>query len=115
MTSLDFKIDLVLASLFMLSICMNTIPKKHKGLFWDFLRNNYHKHVFLGGLFGMILSTTFDGVFEGMQIFLTLFVTGMLCTMWEWGWKAINNSEIDYKDVYWGVGAALVAVLYKMI
>lgn len=115
MTSLDFKIDLTLASLFMLSICMSAVPKNNKGWIWDFLRNNYHKHIFLGGLFGMILSTTFKGVFEGMQIFLTLFVTGMLCTLWEWFWKAITKAEIDYKDVYWATGAALVAVLYKML
>jgi len=114
MTSLDFKIDLALAALFMMSMSINAIPKKYNGIFWHFIRNNYHKHIFLGALFGMIISTTFSGVPIPIQLFLTVFCTGSICTIWEWFWGMVNGSKVDYKDVYYGVGAALIAVICHM-
>jgi hypothetical protein len=114
MTSLDFKIDLTLASLFLLSMGLNRIPKKYKGKFWDFLRNNYHKHIFLGGLYGMILSTTFLGVPIFIQLVITLFTTWALGTLWEWAWGALKRTEVDYNDVYYAMAAACIAVVYHL-
>lgn len=115
MTSLDFKIDLTLASLFMLSICLSAVPKKYGGFFWNFIRNNYHKHIFLGGLFGMILSTTFTGIPVFIQLVITLFTTWALGTLWEWFWGAIRGAEVDYNDVYYAMGASCIATLYHMV
>ena len=111
MSGLDFKIDLVIVALFMLSILVNSVPKKYKGWFWDFVRNNYHKHILLGGLYGMVLSTTFSGVPILVALFITLFTTGVLCTTWEWAWGALNGSKVDYNDVYYGVAASALAVI----
>ena len=114
MTHTDFVINWTLVVLLLVSLAFGKIPKKYEGKFWNFLRANYHKHIFLGGLFGMILSLTFSGVHEAIQIFLTVFTTGVLATLWEWGWAAYNGSKPDYNDVYVTIAAALIAVVAHM-
>jgi hypothetical protein len=114
MTHTKFIISLILGGLLIFSLLLNKIPKTYTGKFWDFLKANYHKHIFGGGLFGVILSTTFSGVFEGIQLFLTIFLSGALGVCWEWFWKAFNNTEPDYNDVYYTIGAALIPVILSM-
>lgn len=114
MTHTDFIISWILLVLFLISLALGKIPKSYEGKFWDFLRANYHKHIFLGGLFGMLLTLTFSGVHEGIQLFLTTFNTAVLGTLWEWGWKVYNKTEPDYNDVYVAVVAALIAVISHM-
>lgn len=114
MTHTDFIIDLVLGGLLVFSLLLKRIPKKYIGSFWDFIRKNYHEHIFGGALIGMGLSTTFIGVFEGMQIFLTLVISGALGTLWEWGWGAYNGTQPDYNDVYFAMAAATIAVITHM-
>lgn len=114
MTHTDLVISWILLFLFLISLALGKIPKSYEGKFWDFLRANYHKHIFLGGLFGMLLTLTFSGVYEGMQLFLTIFNTTVLGVLWEWGWKVYNKTEPDYNDVYVAVVAALIAVVAHM-
>ena len=114
MTHTDFVISWTLLVLILISLFLGKIPKTYKGKIWNFLRANYHKHIFGGGLYGMVLSTTFSGIGEGMQLFLTVFTTGVLATLWEWGWKVYNKTEPDYNDVYVAVVAALIAVVANM-
>ena len=114
MTHTDFVINWTLVVLLLVSLAFGKIPKIYKGKIWDFLRANYHKHIFAGGLIGMVLSTTYSGVFEGMQLFLTIFVSGVLGTIWEWGWAAFNKTKPDANDVYYTVAAALIAVIAHM-
>lgn len=114
MTELDFKIDLTLGGLFILSMLLNAVPKRYTGVFWNFIRNNYHKHLLLGGLYGMMLSTTFSGVPIFMQLVFTLFTTGAICVGWEWFWGSLNGSKTDYNDVYYGVAASTLAVICHM-
>lgn len=114
MTHTDLIINWVLIVLLLVSLGLGKIPKSYEGKFWDFLRANYHKHIFLGGFFGMMLSLTFFGVHEIMQLFLTVFTTAVLGILWEWGWASCNDSEPDYNDVYVAVVAALIAVVAHM-
>lgn len=114
MTHADFVISWALGVLFLISLALGKIPTSYKGKFWDFLRANYHKHILLGGLFGMILSLTFSGISKEMQLFLTLFNTAILGMLWEWGWGAFNKSKTDYNDVYYAVASALIAVVAHM-
>jgi len=114
MTHTDIVINWILLLLLLVSLFLGKIPKTYQGKFWDFLRANYHKHIFVGALYGMVLSLTFTGVEEGMQLFLTVFTSGVLGTMWEWSWGAYNGTKPDYKDVYYTVGAALIAVVVHM-
>lgn len=115
MTHADFVISWTLLVLLLISLALGKIPKSYEGKFWDFLRKNYHKHIFGGGLYGMVLSLTFSGIGEGVQLFLTAFTAGCLGTLWEWGWGAFNGTKPDYNDVYYTVGSALIAVIYHMI
>lgn len=114
MTHTDFIVNFILGILFLISLALGKIPKSYKGKFWGFLRKNYHKHILLGGFFGMILSLTFSGVSEEMQLFLTLFNTSLLGMLWEWGWGAFNKTKPDYNDVYYAVASALIAVVAHM-
>ena len=114
MTHTDFIINWTLVVLLLISLALGKIPKSYQGKFWNFLITNYHKHIFLGGLIGMILSLTYSGVPIPIQIFLTLFVTGVIAVSWEWGWAAYNKSKPDYNDVYVAVVAALIAVILHM-
>jgi len=114
MTHTDFIIDLVLGGLLVLSLLLNKIPKTYVGKFWDFLRANYHKHFFGGGLYGMVLSTTFSGVPEVIQLGITLFTTWALGTLWEWAWGAFNGTKPDNNDVLYAVIASTIAVIAHM-
>lgn len=114
MTQTDFIINWTLVVLLLISLTLGKIPKKYNGKFWDFLRANYHKHIFIGGIIGMILSTTFSGVAVALQLFLTIFVSGLLGGMWEAGWAAYNGTKPDVKDVIYTVVSALIAVILHM-
>jgi hypothetical protein len=114
MTHTDFIIDLILGGLLVFSLLLKRIPLKYKGKFYDFLRANYHKHLFGGGLYGMMLSTTFTGVPIFMQLALTFITTFALGTLWEWLWGAFTGSKADKNDVYFAVAAAMIAVIYHI-
>jgi hypothetical protein len=114
MTHTDIVINWILLLFLLVSLFLGKIPKTYQGKFWDFLRANYHKHIFVGALYGMVLSLTFSGVDEGVQLFLTAFTAGALGTLWEWAWGAFNGTKPDYNDVYYTVGAALIAVIAHM-
>ena len=114
MTYTDIVINWVLLLLLLVSLFLGKIPKTYKGKFWNFLRANYHKHAFGGALYGMILSLTFSGIHESMQLFFTIFTAGFLGVLWEWGWGAFNDTEPDYNDVYVTVVAALIPVIAHM-
>jgi len=73
----------------------------------NFFKQNYHKHLLVGALISMLLSLTYSGVPLLIQLFLTSFVTGVIATMWEWGWNMYNSAPIDYKDVKWSIIGAL--------
>jgi hypothetical protein len=114
MSKTDFNIIAILFFLFFISLIMNKIPKSYTGKFWDFLKANYHKHLLLGGLIGMVINTTFSGVPVFLQLFLTIFVSGLLGGMWEAAWAAYNGTKPDIKDVFYTVLAALIAVVAHM-
>lgn len=114
MNKTDFTINAILFLLLFVSLAMNKIPKSYTGKFWEFLRANYHKHIFIGSIIGMILSTTFSGVAVALQLFLTIFVSGLLGGMWEAGWAAYNGTKPDVKDVIYTVVSALIAVILHM-
>jgi len=67
-------------------------------------------HGVVGAVLGYLLSLTFGGVPLSIQIFLTIFVVGIIGIMWEWFWKMYNHSEIDYLDVVRAVVPALFFV-----
>ena len=114
MTHTDFIIDMVLGGLLVFSLLLKRIPKKYTGKFYDFLRANYHKHVFGGALYGMMISTTLLGVPIFIRMVIVLFTTWALGTLWEWLWGAFTNSEVDQNDVYYAMAAAGLAVIYHM-
>jgi hypothetical protein len=76
----------------------------------NFFKQNYHLHLLGGALIGWVLSMTFEGVPIVIQYFITIFVSGITATGWEWFWKIKNNSPIDYRDVFWGVVGAVVTL-----
>ncbi len=114
MTHSEFIIAWALVVLLMISLFLGKIPKTYKGKFWDFLRANYHKHIFGGGIIGMVLSTTFFGVPGVIQLFLTVFISGVLGLIWEAAWATYNKTEADYNDVILTVIAALIPVICHM-
>jgi len=114
MTHTDLIIDYILGGLLVFSLLLNRIPLKYKGKFYDFLRENYHKHILGGVLYGMVLSTTFSGVPIFIQLVLTIFTTWALGTLWEWLWGAFTGSKVDNNDVWYAVAAAMIAVIYHM-
>ena len=65
-------------------------------------------HVIIGGIIGLLLFQTFEGIPFLVQLFLTTFVIGVLSIIWEWGWKMKNDAVIDYWDVVRGVSGAVV-------
>lgn len=69
-------------------------------------------HVIIGAALGWVLFLTFDGVVIPVQIFLTVFIIGVVGTMWEWGWHMYNKSKIDYLDVVRAVLTGLVVVTF---
>jgi hypothetical protein len=72
------------------------------------IKNNYHLHLVIGLIIGIILSTTFEGVPIFIQYLITTFIATVSGIAWEWFWKMYNNSEIDYRDVFWGaIGSIL--------
>jgi hypothetical protein len=76
----------------------------------NFIKQNYHLHLLGGALIGWVLSLAFSGVPLFIQYFITIFVSMLLGIAWEWSWKAYNDSEIDYRDVFWGVVGAVVTL-----
>jgi hypothetical protein len=114
MTHTDLIIDYILGGLLVFSLLLNRIPKTYEGKFWNFLRANYHKHIFGGGLYGMMLSTTFTGVPIFMQLVFTIGTTWALGTLWEWLWRAFTKAEIDKNDVWFAVAASTIAVIAHM-
>jgi len=68
-------------------------------------------HILIGAGLGWVLSLTYSGVSIPIQIFLTVFVIGVIGTMWEWGWNMYNKSVVDYLDVVRAVAAGLVVVI----
>jgi hypothetical protein len=76
------------------------------------LKKNYHLH-FLGMyILGVKLIDTYDGVPMGFRIFLTVFITGGLGILWEWGWAAYNKSEVDYDDVAAGIIGGAISLFF---
>ena len=76
---------------------------------------NYWKHFIGGGIIGVILSQTFNGVPIFWQFFITTFVTLVVGVMWEWFWKIYNKSAIDYYDVFWAIVGAVASLTIKLI
>jgi hypothetical protein len=72
-------------------------------------------HILVGAVLGWLLFKTYSGIPIPIQIFLTVFVIGVLGTMWEWGWNMYNGSEIDYLDVVRAVAAGLVVNIFLLI
>jgi hypothetical protein len=68
-------------------------------------------HYLIGAVIGILLFLTFDGISIPIQIFYTVFIMGVIGTMWEWGWQMYNKSFIDYIDVLRGAVGALLTVL----
>jgi len=81
----------------------------------NFFKQNYHKHLIVGALISMLLSLTYSGVPLLIQLFLTAFVTGVIATMWEWGWNMYNSAEIDYKDVKYSIIGALITNIIFLV
>ena len=74
----------------------------------NFFKQNYHKHLLVGAFIGWVLTLTYSGVPLLIQLFLTGFISGVLATMWEWGWNMYNASKIDYEDVKYSIIGALI-------
>jgi hypothetical protein len=74
----------------------------------NFLKQNYHKHLLVGAGIGWVLTLTYSGVPLLIQLFLTGFISGVIATMWEWGWNMYNSAPIDYKDVKYSIIGALI-------
>jgi hypothetical protein len=72
-------------------------------------------HILIGAALGWVLSLTYSGVPIPIQIFLTVFVIGVIGTMWEWGWHMYNKSVVDYLDVVRAVIAGLVVNIFLLI
>ena len=72
-------------------------------------------HILIGAALGWVLSLTYSGVPIPIQIFLTVFVIGVIGTMWEWGWNMYNKSVVDYLDVVRAVIAGLVVNIFLLI
>jgi len=68
-------------------------------------------HILIGAALGWVLLLTYSGIPIPIQIFLTVFVVGVIGTMWEWGWNMYNKSVVDYLDVVRAVLAGLVVVI----
>ncbi len=75
----------------------------------NFIKKHYYIHLIVGVFIGWLLSQTFEGVPIFVQFFITAFVSTVIGIFWEWGWKMYNDSEIDYRDVFW---TALGSVTY---
>ena len=114
MTHTDLIIDYILGGLLAFSLLLNRIPLKYKGKFYDFLRENYHKHIFGGAIYGMLLSTTFSGIPIFIQLVLAIGTTLALGTLWEWLWGAFTGSKVDNNDVWFAVAASTIAVIAHM-
>jgi hypothetical protein len=67
-----------------------------------FFKERYHLHLIVGALIGLILTFTYAGVPVFIQYFLTMFVTGIIATIWEWGW-AMKGNPVDKWDVIWSI------------
>jgi hypothetical protein len=74
------------------------------------IKNNYHLHLVIGLIIGLILSTTFEGVPIFIQYLITTFIATVSGIAWEWAWKMYNNSEIDYRDVFWGTLGSILGL-----
>ena len=74
------------------------------------IKNNYHLHLVIGLIIGIILSTTFEGVPIFIQYLITTFIATVSGIAWEWVWKMYNNSEIDYRDVFWGTLGSILGL-----
>jgi len=61
------------------------------------------------------MSLTFSGVPLFAQLFLGALFSGVLGTMWEWGWQMYNKSVVDYKDVARAVIPCLIVILWQYI
>lgn len=48
-------------------------------------------HYLIGGIIGIVLFLTFDGVPFVLQLFITAFIMGVIGPMWEWGGKCITK------------------------
>ena len=81
----------------------------------NFFKQNYHKHLLVGAFIGWVLSLTYSGVPLLIQLFLTAFVTGVIATMWEWGWHMYNSAPIDYKDVKYSIIGALITHILILV
>jgi hypothetical protein len=82
----------------------------------NFFKQNYHKHLLVGAFIGWVLTLTYAGVPLLIQLFLTCFVSGVIATMWEWGWNMYNSAEIDYQDVKYSIiGAGITNILIILI
>ena len=81
----------------------------------NFFKQNYHKHLLVGAGIGWVLTLTYAGVPLLIQLFLTGFISGVIATMWEWGWNMYNSAPIDYEDVKYSIIGALITNIIIII
>jgi len=68
-------------------------------------------HYLIGGVIGILLFLTYDGIPFALQLFITTFIMGVIGGMWEWGWQMYNKSFIDYMDVLRCITGALLSLI----
>ena len=80
-----------------------------------FFKEHWYLHFIIGGFIGFVLTKTYDGVPIPVQVFLTIFVSGAIGTLWEWIWGALGKAKVDYIDVLFGITGAVLVFLTTLI
>lgn len=81
----------------------------------DFIKQHWHWHLLVGALIGWVLTKTFSGVPIPIQIFLVIFISGAIGTLWEWIFGALGKAKVDYRDVLFGVIGALLYYFIHLV
>jgi VanZ family protein len=82
----------------------------------DFLKNNYHKHLGIGFLIGVLMALLLNNLTDYIVVIIALFIGYCAGIIWEGEQTFKYNNDWDWNDVFFsaigsGIGSLIILFL----